>query len=78
MKSAAWKGSSLPRRLKSFLSNLSVISLMAKKHNPHAIALYNHHGNYGQLDKQGIITCPDRRFEEMLELWSGLEKSQLT
>ena len=34
---------------------------------------------YGQLDKQVLFTCiQTKAIEEMLELWSGLEKSQLT
>ena len=34
---------------------------------------------YGQLDKQVLFTCiQTKAIEEMLELWSRLEKSQLT
>ena len=34
---------------------------------------------YGQLDKQVLFTCiQTKAIEEMLELWSGLKKSQLT
>ena len=34
---------------------------------------------YGQLDKQVLFTCiQTKAIEEMLELWSGLEKSSLT
>ena len=50
-------------------------------HNPHAVAplVATMKERYGQLDKQVLFTCiQTKAIEEMLELWSGLEKSQLT
>ena len=50
-------------------------------HNPHAVVplLATMKERYGQLDKQVLFTCiQTKAIEEMLDLWSGLEKSSLT
>lgn len=75
----AWEGVQWPGRLEIISSQPLII--LDGAHNPHAVAplVSTMKERYGQLDKQVLFTCiQTKAIEEMLELWSGLEKSLLT
>ena len=75
----AWEGVQWPGRLEVISNQPRII--LDGAHNPHAVAplVATIKERYGQLDKQVLFTCiQTKAIEEMLELWSGLEKSQLT
>ena len=75
----AWEGVQWPGRLEIISSQPLII--LDGAHNPHAVAplVTTMKERYGQLDKQVLFTCiQTKAIEEMLDLWSGLEKSSLT
>ena len=75
----AWEGVQWPGRLEVISSRPLII--LDGAHNPHAVAplVTTMKERYGQLDKQVLFTCiQTKAIEEMLDLWSGLEKSSLT
>jgi len=75
----AWEGVQWPGRLEVISNQPRII--LDGAHNPHAVAplVATMKERYGQLDKQVLFTCiQTKAIEEMLELWSGLKKSQLT
>ena len=75
----AWSQLQWPGRLE--IISTQPLIILDGAHNPHAVRplIETLQERYAQLDKQVLFTCiQTKAIEEMLELWSGLEKSQLT